>query len=117
MATFESYKRRITAAMKDSGIYNKNISIQVENLATSLYLLSVCREKMEEEGFNIVEIKKTRDGEQPVENPVLKTLSRVQADITRQMRQLKLTVEDIVGEPEQENGIDKARLELNNIKL
>lgn len=114
MATFESYKRRITAALKGSGLYDKNLSIQVENLATSLWTLSMCRDKMSEEDFKVITTKTTRDGEQPIENPIFKVLARTQADISRQMRQLNLTVEDIVGKPDTPIPLDELDAEMRD---
>lgn len=117
MATFDHYKRRITEAMKASGIYNRNLSIQIENLALSLWTLSLCREEMQKEDFEVVTMKTTRDGEQPVENPIFKVLARTQSDISRQMKLLKLTVEDIVGKPEVKDGVDEMYEAINNIRI
>lgn len=101
--------------MKSSGTYSVNLGIQIDNLALSLYQREICRAEMEKEDFSAIVMKQTRDGEQPVENPVFKVLARVQADITRQMKQLKLTVADIVGVPEQEDAIDRLNAELDAI--
>lgn len=100
MDDFKTYKRRIISALRNSGLYDKNLTIQIENLATSLWTLSMCRREMEDEDFKVIEIKKTRDGSQPIENPIFKVVARTQADISRQMKQLNLTVEDIVGKPD-----------------
>ncbi len=112
MATFDSYKRRITSALKDSGLYNKNLSIQIENLATSLWTLSMCRDKMSEAEFKVIETKVTRDGCQPIENPIFKVLARTQTDVSRQMKQLNLTVEDIVGNPDVPIPLDELDAEM-----
>ena len=100
MDDFKTYKRRIISALRNSGLYDKNLTIQIENLATSLWTLSMCRREMEAEDFKVIEIKTTRDGEQPIENPIFKVVARTQADISRQMKQLNLTVKDIVGKPD-----------------
>lgn len=117
MDDLEKHKRNIIKAMKASGIYNKNLIIQIENLAASMQVRSVCLEKMKDSEFSPILMKITRDGEQPVENPILKTLSRSITEINRQMKQLKLTVEDIVGAPELRDNIDEMYEELNNIRI
>lgn len=116
MPTCESYKKRIIAAMRDCGTYNRNLTMQIENLAFSLYVLSKCREDIEKPDFTITVMKETRDGEQPIENPILKTASRYQADVSRQMRQLKLTVEDIMGTPDVRDAADDMIDTVNAIK-
>lgn len=96
-------------------MYSPNLAIQIDNLAASLYQQELCLQEIEAEGFTVIVMKETRDGEQPVENPIFKVMARIQADITRQMKQLKLTVDDIVGVPEQEDAIDRLNAELDGM--
>ena len=93
--------------MKAAGIYSVNLSIQIDNLAYSLWVRDKCVEEMEAPDFDLIVMKTTRDGEQPIENPILKEFNRRTADITTQMRQLKLTVEDIIGKPDIAAPIDE----------
>ena len=93
--------------MKAAGIYSVNLSIQIDNLAYSLWVRDKCVEQMEAEDFELTVTKITRDGSQPIENPILKEFNRRTTYITSQMKQLKLTVEDIIGKPDIAAPIDE----------
>lgn len=114
--SLETYRRKIKTAMQKCGTYDANLDFQILNLARSLRLLAQVDRKMSEPEFALIVMKVTRDGNQPMENPVLKTLDRAQTQVTRQMRQLKLTVEDLIGAPELPDAIDELTEELSKIK-
>lgn len=113
--TMEKYVRRIKSAMQKCGTYNANLDFQILNLARSLRLLALVDFEMSQPEFELVEMKMTRDGEQPMENPLLKTLDRAQTQVNRQMTQLKLTVEDLIGAPELPDGVDELTSVLDKI--
>lgn len=102
--------------MKKAGTYSKLLDMQVETLAGALVVIEKCKEKIEAEDFEPVVTKITRDGEQPIENPVLKTHSRYMAEVSRQMKLLKLTVEDIIGQPDLPDEADRIIEEMKRIK-
>ncbi|WP_290456519.1 P27 family phage terminase small subunit [Muribaculum intestinale] len=112
----EKYRRRIVKAMKASGIYSPNLGIQINNLARSLWVLDRIQADMQADDFTLVVMKTTRDGEQPMEHPLMKMLDRTQNQVNRQMRQLKLTVEDIVGAPELPDGVDEMYKEIEKVR-
>lgn len=92
--------------MKAAGTYSVNLSIQIDNLAISLWVRDKCFEIMNAPDFEMIVMKTTRDGEQPIENPILKEYNRRTADISSQMKLLKLTVEDLIGEPDVRTPLD-----------
>lgn len=108
--------KKIKTAMQSCGTYNSNLDFQILNLARSLRLLAQVDRDMSDPDFELTVMKVTRDGEQPIENPLLKTLDRAQTQVSRQMRQLKLTVEDLIGAPELPDGVDELTAELDKIK-
>lgn len=114
--TLERYVKKIKTAMQSCGTYNSNLDFQILNLARSLRLLAQVDRDMSDPDFELTVMKETRDGEQPIENPLLKTLDRAQTQVSRQMRQLKLTVEDLIGAPELPDGVDELTAELDKIK-
>lgn len=114
--TLERYVKKIKTAMQSCGTYNSNLDFQILNLARSLRLLAQVDRDMSDPDFELTVMKVTRDGEQPIENPLLKTLDRAQTQVSRQMRQLKLTVEDLIGAPELPDGVDELTAELDKIK-
>lgn len=114
--TLDRYVKKIKTAMQSCGTYNSNLDFQILNLARSLRLLAQVDRDMSDPDFELTVMKVTRDGEQPIENPLLKTLDRAQTQVSRQMRQLKLTVEDLIGAPELPDGVDELTAELDKIK-
>ena len=114
--TLERYVKKIRTAMQSCGTYNSNLDFQILNLARSLRLLAQVDRDMSDPDFELTVMKVTRDGEQPIGNPLLKTLDRAQTQVSRQMRQLKLTVEDLIGAPELPDGVDELTAELDKIK-
>ncbi len=113
--TLDRYVKKIKTAMQSCGTYNSNLDFQILNLARSLRLLAQVDRDMSDPDFELIVTKVTRDGEQPIENPLLKTLDRAQTQVSRQMRQLKLTVEDLIGAPELPDGVDELTAELDKI--
>lgn len=114
--TLVSYQNKIIRAMKASGTYDANLFFQIKNLARSLRILDMVDIAMSSPEFTLVTMKVTRDGEQPIENPLIKTMDRAQNQVNRQMKQLKLTVEDLIGAPELPDAIDELTEELEKIR-
>lgn len=102
--------------MKRAGTYSKLLDMQIETLAGALVVIEKCQEEINSEDFNPVMMKVTRDGEQPVENPVLKTHSRYMSEMSRQMKLLKLTVDDVVGKPDIPDEADRVQKEMSKIE-
>lgn len=113
--SLERYVRKIKSAMQKCGTYDPNLEFQILNLARSLRLLALVDAEMGQPDFELVVMKLTRDGKQPMENPLLKTLDRAQTQVNRQMSQLKLTVEDLIGAPELPDGVDELTSVLDKI--
>lgn len=93
----KKYVKRIKKALELSDLYAENLSIQIENLASTLVVLHKCEEEINAPDFKVTVMKITRDGEQPVEAPVLKAHARLLSQVTIQMKALSLTVDEIKG--------------------
>lgn len=111
-----TYYSKIVKALKSSGLYSPNLAITIDNLAGALWVKYLCEVEMDSPDFKVTVMKITRDGEQPIEAPVLKTYSRASDQVTAYMKALNLTVEDIVGKPEIENGVDIMRSKVNAVE-
>lgn len=109
MATIETHQRRLRTALRQSGQYSEALYYQVKNLARTLASLDKCDELIASPEFSPVITKKTRDGAQEIEHPIFKVQDRLQQQVNRQMKQLGLTTENIVGKPDIPNGIDEMR--------
>lgn len=101
--------------MKAQGIYNPALSIQIETLATYVWQLGQLRETMKEAEFEPFIEKQTRDGMQLIEHPIYKVLDRIVASITRQMKQLNMTVDVLVGSPDIPDEGDRILEEMQQI--
>ena len=116
MATFASHKKRIVLALKKTGMYSPHLTVQIDNLASALQTLDICNRTKNDPDFAPFINKKTRDGAQLIEHPVFKVEERTRNSIDRQMRQLKLTVSDIIGAPDVADNADELLNQMNKIQ-
>lgn len=94
MATIEEHKRVITRALKANGKYSKSLDMQILSLASALRNLDMANEQID--GLTETTVwEKTRYGEKLAPHPVFKIAKDAQELITRQMKILGLTVEDL----------------------
>lgn len=94
MATIEEHKRVITRALKANGTYSKSLDMQILSLASALRNLDMANEQID--GLSETTVwEKTRYGEKLAPHPVFKIAKDAQELITRQMKILGLTVEDL----------------------
>lgn len=101
--------------MKKTGAYSPHLTVQIDNIANALQTLDMCNKIKSAPDFEAFIKKPTREGEQLVEHPVFKVEERTRNSIDRQMRQLKLTVEDIVGSPDVPDEADRIMEEMERI--
>lgn len=117
MATIDSNRRRIIKAMKNAGIYNGALTIQIDALAASLTLMQRAAQKVETlDDDDLWYKQETKSGKSIQMHPACRALRDQVAEVTRMAKQLKLTVEDVVGTPEQKIPLDDLTETLNAIK-
>ena len=97
--TVDGYKMEIIKALKAHQLYSKGLDMQVVSLASALRNLEMANEQID--GLTETTVwEKTRYGEKLAPHPVFKIAKEAQELITRQMKSLGLTAEDLAGEVE-----------------
>lgn len=93
----EFYETKIVRALKEKGTYNKALDMQIMCLAGLLRTQELVNEEIDKlESVIITEISRYGN-ESLAPHPVFKILKDTQDGITRNMKALGLTVEDLVG--------------------
>lgn len=100
------YKNDIVKALKAVGKYSKGLDIQIISLAGALCTLNKANDEID--NLNTVTIKvKTRYGNDSLApHPVFKIQKDAQDSVTRQMKALGLTAEELTGTDEDDPLID-----------
>ena len=89
-----SWRMLITKALKDANKYNGSLKMQIDTLAIAMYQQDLASKELETlERVTCVDL--TRYGEKLSPHPVFKILKDLQDSITRQMKALSLTPEDL----------------------
>lgn len=97
--TVNDYKTEIIKALKAHRLYSKGLDMQVLSLASAMRNLEMANEQID--GLTETTVwEKTRYGEKLAPHPVFKIAKEAQELITRQMKSLGLTAEDLAGEVE-----------------
>lgn len=116
--TRETCKRRIVDAMKKANTYAPCLTIQLDVVAGYLYMyMMTCKDietYMKENGTLMI-TEKGRYGSRLVVHPGYKALRDLGAELTKTLKQLKLTVEAVVGSPDIPDNIDAITEELDEI--
>lgn len=93
----EEYQKDIVRVMKAHHTYAKALDMQIKSLASAMRNLDLANEQID--GLTEVTVwETTRYGEKLAPHPVFKIAKEAQDMITRQMKALNLTVEDLAGE-------------------
>lgn len=100
--------------MKAVGTYSPYLDIQIECLAAGLMTHAMVVEQISALD-NPTVTTTSRYGSKTEPHPVFKIQRDLMAEITRQSKILKLTVEDIIGKPEKAGPLDQLTAELNKI--
>lgn len=103
--TVDGYKMEIIKALKAHRLYSKGLDMQVISLASALRNLEMANEQIDGLTETTV-LEKTRYGEKLAPHPVFKIAKEAQELITRQMKSLGLTAEDLAGEVEDDPLVD-----------
>ena len=95
--TVNEYKTEIIKVLKAHRLYSKGLDMQVLSLASAMRNLEMANEQID--GLTETTMwEKTRYGEKLAPHPVFKIAKEAQELVTRQMKALGLTVEDLAGE-------------------
>lgn len=108
-------KRSIEKSLKNAGIYSPHLDIQLESLASAVLTLRMANDDIEALD-SVMTIEKSKYGEKPVMHPAFKVQRDAMAEVSKQMKQLNLTVADLVGNPEKPGPIDDLTDILASIK-
>ena len=95
--TVEDYKKEIVRAMKAHKIYSRGLEMQIVSLASAMRNLDMANREID--GLETTTVwETTRYGEKLAPHPVFKIAKEAQELVTRQMKALGLTAEDLAGE-------------------
>ena len=104
----EDYRKKIIKILKDHQ-YSVAIDAQVTSLASAMLSLDIANEEI----ANLTETtvwETTRYGKKIAPHPVFKIAKDAQESITRNMKALKLTVEDLSGETDDDPMVNMTEL-------
>ena len=94
--TIKDYKKEITKQLKANGTYNKALDLQIISLASAMRNLDMANDQIDRLTETTV-WETTRYGEKLAPHPVFKNAKEAQELITRQMKALGLTTEELAG--------------------
>lgn len=103
--TIDEYRKEIVRRMKALNQYNRGLDMQITSLASALRNLELANAEIDTLDFTTV-LETTRYGEKLAPHPVFKIAKDAQDMITRQMKALGLTAEDLTGTDEDDPLID-----------
>ena len=90
------YKKEIVRQLKANGTYSKALDMQIISLASAMRNLDMANAQIDELTETTV-WETTRYGEKLAPHPVFKIAKEAQEMITRQMKALGLTAEELAG--------------------
>lgn len=91
-----SYKKTIIRALKAAGTYREGLDMQVLSLASALRALDMANDDIDSLEQTTV-LETTRYGQKIAPHPAFRIQRDAQDSVTRQMKALGLTVEDLSG--------------------
>lgn len=101
----EEYKKEIAKVLRINNTYSKALDIQIVSLASAMRNLDMANEQINDLTETTV-WETTRYGEKLAPHPVFKIAKEAQELITRQMKALGLTVEELTGTTDDDPLID-----------
>ena len=103
--TVGEYKKEIIKQMKAHKIYSAGLDMQITSLASAMRNLEMANDQID--GLEETTVwEETRYGSKLAPHPVFKIAKEAQDMITRQMKALGLTPEDLAGEIEDDPLVD-----------
>ena len=106
--TTRQWHTTITRALKKAGTYNTSLDMQIQALAGAMRTLELAQEEIDKLETTVV-WEETRYGRKMQPHPVFKIQRDAQASITRQMKQLQLTTEELTTDQSTDPLIDLTR--------
>lgn len=104
----EEYRKEIVRQMKAHKTYSRGLDMQITSLASAMRNLEMANAQID--GLTEVTVwEKTRYGSKLAPHPVFKVAKDAQDMITRQMKSLGLTAEDLSGEIEDDPLVDMTK--------
>lgn len=100
------YKNDIVKALKSVGKYSKGLDIQITSLAGALCTLSKANEEIDNLTSTCIEVVSRYGNSILAPHPVFKIQKDAQDSVTRQMKALGLTAEELTGTDEDDPLID-----------
>lgn len=95
--TVSEYKKEIVRTLRNLKTYSKGLDMQILSLASAMRNLEMANDQID--GLTETTVwETTRYGEKLAPHPVFKIAKEAQELVTRQMKALGLTVEDLAGE-------------------
>jgi len=99
--TIAEYKQQIEKALKSIKKYNKGLDMQITSLASALKTVDMAQWQID----GLVEVtvlEETRYGSKLAPHPAFKVLKDAQDSVTRQLKALGLTPENLTNEDEED---------------
>lgn len=106
--TIEDYVRDIRKVLKSNNSYTSALDMQIRSLASAMRNLDMANAQIDGLTETTV-LEKTRYGEKLAPHPVFKIAKEAQELITRQMKVLKLTAEDLTGAVDDDPLVDMTK--------
>ena len=104
----EDYVREIRKVLKSNNSYTSALDMQIRSLASAMRNLDMANAQID--GLTETTVwEKTRYGEKLAPHPVFKIAKEAQELITRQMKALKLTAEDLTGAVDDDPLVDMTK--------
>jgi len=100
------YKKDIEKALKAAGKYSRSLGAQILSLAGALRTLDLANDEIGELESTTIPAKSRYCNETLVPHPVFKIQKDAQDSVTRQMKALGLTAEELTGTDEDDPLID-----------
>ena len=100
------YKKDIEKALKAAGKYSKSLGAQILSLAGALRTLDLANDEIDELETTTISSVSRYGNETLVPHPVFKIQKDAQDSVTRQMKALGLTAEELTGTDEDDPLID-----------
>lgn len=101
----EEYQRDVEKALKEAGTMCPALKMQARSLASALRTVDLANREIDTLDCTTV-WEETRYGKKLAPHPAFKTLRDAQDSVTRQLKILGLTVEDLAGDSEADPLID-----------
>ena len=97
--TVNEYVKEITKTLKANKTYSRGLDMQILSLASAMRNLEMANNQID--GLTETTVwETTRYGEKLAPHPVFKIAKEAQELVTRQMKALGLTVDELAGNPE-----------------